>query len=86
MPSRYSPIDTAYSWIARLVLAEKDVDHTYVEVNPFATDLPPDYLARNPFRRVPTLMHDDFVLVETAAITRYLDEALEVDPGNWTGG
>jgi glutathione S-transferase len=31
-------------------------------------------------------MHDDFVLVETAAITRYLDEALEVDPGNWTGG
>jgi glutathione S-transferase len=66
---------SVYSWIARLVLAEKGVPCSYIEVNPFAPDLPPDYLTRNPFRRVPTLMHGDFVLFETTAITRYVDEA-----------
>ena len=33
------------------------------------------YLALNPFGRVPTLVHDGFVLYETTAITRYIDEA-----------
>jgi glutathione S-transferase len=65
---------SVYSWIARLVLAEKNVSYDYVEVNPFATDMPAEYLTKHPFRRVPTLVHDDFVLYETAAITRYIDE------------
>ena len=65
---------SVYSWIARLVLAEKAVDYDYVEVNPFASDMPADYLVLHPFRRVPTLLHDDFVVYETAAITRYIDE------------
>ena len=44
-----------------------------VEVNPFAPDVPAAYLALHPFGRVPALVHDDFVLYETGAITRYLD-------------
>ena len=36
---------------------------------------PRAYLALNPFGRVPTLVHDGFVLYETTAITRYIDEA-----------
>jgi glutathione S-transferase len=66
---------SVYAWIARAVLAEKRVGYDYVEVNPFAPDMPVDYLTLHPFRRVPTLVHDGFVLYETAAITRYVDEA-----------
>jgi len=68
---RYS----VYVRIARLVLAEKGVAYDRVEVNPFAEDVPADYLALHPFGRVPTLVHDKFVLYETGAITRYVDRA-----------
>jgi glutathione S-transferase len=65
---------SVYSWIARLALAEKSVDYDYVEVNPFAPDMPDAYLITHPFRRVPALVHDGFTLYETSAITRYVDE------------
>ncbi len=68
---RYS----VYVRIVRLVLAEKGVTYDRVEVDPFAPAIPADYLALHPFGRVPTLVHDDFVLYETGAITRYLDRA-----------
>jgi glutathione S-transferase len=68
---RYS----VYVRIARLVLAEKGLAYDRVEVDPFAPAIPADYLALHPFGRVPTLVHDDFVLYETGAITRYLDRA-----------
>lgn len=68
---RYS----VYVRIARLVLAEKGVAYERVEVNPFAADVPGEYLALHPFGRVPALVHDDFVLYETGAITRYVDRA-----------
>ena len=68
---RYS----VYLRIARLALAEKDVAYDRVEVNPFAPDVPADYLALHPFGRVPALVHDGFALYETAAITRYIDRA-----------
>jgi glutathione S-transferase len=71
---------SVYSWIARLVLREKNVSHDYVEVNPFAPDLPAEYLTKHPFRRVPALVHDGFVLYETAAITRYIDETFPGPP------
>jgi glutathione S-transferase len=70
---------SVYSWIARLVLAEKGVGYDYVEVNPFSPDLAEEYLEKHPFRRVPVLLHDDFSIFETAAITRYVDETF---PGN----
>jgi glutathione S-transferase len=66
---RYS----VYVRIARLALAEKGAAYDRVEVNPFAPDVPAAYLALHPFGRVPTLVHDDFALYETGAITRYLD-------------
>jgi glutathione S-transferase len=68
---RYS----VYVRIARLVLAEKGLAYDRVEVNPFAADVPAAYLALHPFGRVPTLVHDGFVLYETGAISRYLDRA-----------
>ena len=67
---RYS----VYAWIARLALREKGVDHEWVEIDPFADDLPPDYLRLHPFKRVPALVHDGFSIYETCAITRYVDE------------
>ena len=73
---RYS----VYAWIARLALAEKGVAHGWHEVDPFAPDVPAAYLALHPFGRVPTLVADGFVLYETAAITRYVDEAFAGPP------
>lgn len=66
---------SVYVRIARMALAEKSVAYDRIEVNPFADDVPDEYLAMHPFRRVPTLDHDGFVLYETTAITRYIDEA-----------
>src|SRR3981189_2639509 len=68
---RYS----VYSWIARLALEEKGQDYHWIEVNPFAPDVPQSYLALPPFKRVPALVHDGFEIYETGAITRYVDEA-----------
>ena len=68
---------SVYAWIARLALHEKAISYTWVEVNPFAKDVPTDYLAMHPFGRVPTLVNGDFVLFETSAITRYVDEAFQ---------
>jgi glutathione S-transferase len=73
---RYS----VYGRIARMALAEKGVAYEPVEINPFVEDLPPSYLALHPFGRVPTLVHDGFVVFETAAITRYVDEAFPGPP------
>lgn len=76
---------SVYLRIVRLTLAEKRLSYERVEVNPFASQIPASYLALHPFGRVPTLVHDDFVLYETGAITRYLDRAfggpkLQPDP------
>jgi len=66
---------SVYLRVARIVLAEKGVAYRRVEVNPFAEDLSQSYLDLHPFGRVPALVDDDFVLYETVAISRYIDEA-----------
>ncbi|CAN5914236.1 glutathione S-transferase family protein [soil metagenome] len=66
---------SVYLRIVRLILAEKGVAYDRVEVNPFVADIPEAYLALHPFGRVPTLVHEDFVLYETGAIIRYIDRA-----------
>ncbi len=66
---------SVYLRIACLALVEKGVAYQRVEVNPFAAEVPAAYLAMHPFRRVPVLVHDGFVLYETGAITRYVDES-----------
>lgn len=68
---------SVYSWIARLALHEKGKAFDWIEVNPFAEDVPASYLAIHPFKRVPALIHASFVVYETGAITRYVDEAFE---------
>jgi len=71
---------SVYLRVARLALFEKGVECEEIEVNPFVEDMPQDYLALHPFRRVPTLVDDGFVLYETQAITRYVDEAFPGPP------
>ena len=68
---------SVYSWIARFALHEKGVAYNWVEVNPFAENVPASYLAAHPFRRVPALVHGAFTVYETSAITRYVDEGFE---------
>jgi len=68
---RYS----VYPRIVAMTLLEKGLSWTHVEVDPFDYQIPESYLSLNPFARVPTLVHDGFVLYETTAITRYIDEA-----------
>ncbi len=58
---------------AMLGLAEKGVDYELIEVlPPFKA---PEHMARNPFGRIPAFEHDGFILYETQAILRYVDQA-----------
>ncbi len=69
---------SVYVRIVRLALAEKGVPYELHEVDIFAEGgPPPDYLERHPFGRIPAFEHDGFRLYETAAITRYVDEAFD---------
>ncbi|RIJ14403.1 glutathione S-transferase family protein [Henriciella mobilis] len=63
---------SVYCWIARLALAAKGVAFEYVEINPF-TD---KSWTRHPFGKVPLLETPKGDLFETAALTRFVDEAL----------
>ena len=59
-------------------MAEKDVDYDLVPVDIFAKEGVPDwYLERHPFSRIPAFEHGGVRLYETAAITRYVDEAFD---------
>jgi glutathione S-transferase len=70
---------SVYTRIARIALAEKQVDYQFEEVDVFAeSGVPADYLTLNPFGMIPTLLHGELVLYETAAITRYIDD---ITPG-----
>lgn len=71
---------SVYTRIARMALHEKGVPHDAQEIDPFGADIPADYLRRHPFRRVPVLSHGDFDIYETAAITRYVDDAFAGPP------
>jgi len=69
---------SVYFRICRIVLAEKGVEYAHHCVDIFADDgLPQDYLHLNPFGRIPSFRHGDFVLYETDAITTYIDEAFD---------
>ncbi len=68
--ARYS----TYTRSLLLALAEKSVSYRLEEVDIFLGPTP-DYLARQPFGRIPALEHDGFRLYETGAMLRYVDEA-----------
>lgn len=69
---------SVYVRTVRLVLAEKGIAYDLVPVDVFASEgVPPAYLERQPFGRIPAFEHDGFSLYETGAITRYIDEAFD---------
>ncbi|MBS0411520.1 MAG: glutathione S-transferase family protein [Proteobacteria bacterium] len=61
---------------ALLACAEKGAPHRLQPIA-FGGAKGPDHLANQPFGRIPWATHDDFVLYETDAIIRYVDEAFE---------
>src|SRR5690242_12283161 len=64
---------SVYVRIVRLVLAEVGVPYDLVEIDIFAEGgVPPDYLQRHPFGRIPAFEHDGFRLFETDAIVGYI--------------
>jgi glutathione S-transferase len=69
---------SVYTRIARLALEEKSVRYSMQEVEIFGPDGVPDHhLRRHPFGRIPVLQNGAFVLYETGAICRYIDEAFQ---------
>jgi glutathione S-transferase len=74
-PVLYGLSRSVYTRIARLALEEKGVSYTLEEVEIFGSSgAPAEHLARQPFGRIPAFAHDGFMLYETGAITRYVDE------------
>lgn len=72
----YGPTYSAYTRTARLALAAKSVPYSFEEVD-FSTGMPEAQRQRHPFAKVPAFRHGDFLLYETTAICRYIDEAFE---------
>ncbi len=75
-PIVYGARYSVYVRSVLLALTEKGVAHDVVEVDVFAADGPSvEHLARHPFGKIPAFEHDGFLLYETPAIARYVDEA-----------
>ena len=71
-----TPVST-YVRTVRLLLEEVGADYTLKGVDIFSGESQPaEYLAKNPFGKVPTLEVDGELLYETTAITDYLDTVL----------
>ncbi len=69
----YHPLST-FARRVRIALLEKKIPHELVEVDMVARKhKSPEYLALNPYGRVPTLEEDGFVLYESTAILEYLE-------------
>ena len=67
----YGVPQSTYVRTARIAAEEKGISH---ELQPIELQ-DPDYRKIHPFGRMPAMKHGDTVLYETAAITRYIDEA-----------
>lgn len=80
-PVLYGAAHSCYVRIARLALCEKGVAYDLVPVDIFAPGGPPAWYGElQPFGWIPALEHAAFRLYETAAITRYIDEAFAGPP------
>lgn len=68
---------STYVRTVRMLLAGKGAPYEQVPVNVLKGEpRQPEHLARHAFGKVPVLDHDGFRIIETAAITAYLDEVL----------
>jgi len=75
-PILYGADYSVYVRIARMALVEKGVPYRLEAVDVFAPDgLPAWYRQKHPFGRIPAFEHGGIVLIETTAISRYIDEA-----------
>lgn len=75
-PVLYGLSRSVYTRIVRLALEEKGVRYMFEEVEIFGpAGVPAEHLARQPFGRIPAFAHNGFMLYETGAIARYVDEA-----------
>lgn len=69
---------STYVRTVKMLLAEKAADYDQVPVNVLAGEpRQPEHLARHPFGKVPVLDHDGMRILETSAITRYLNDVLD---------
>ncbi|HYH21487.1 MAG TPA: glutathione S-transferase family protein [Azospirillum sp.] len=70
----HGPALSSYVWSVRIALTEKGLAYE-MPAFAFGAQRQPEHLARHPFAKVPAFEHDGFVLYETQAIVRYIDEA-----------
>src|ERR1700733_5386690 len=75
----YGAAISPYVWSVRLTLAEKGGAHELVSVGMSEFRAEP-HLSRHPFGKIPAFDHDGFLLYETQAIMRYVDEAFAAAP------
>jgi glutathione S-transferase len=75
-PIVHGPGYSTYVRTTRMTLEEKGIAYDLREFD-FMQGMPEEHLKRHPFGKVPAFEHDGFMLYETAAITRYVDEGFE---------
>ncbi len=68
----YGPTLSTYVRTIRMILAETNTSYELQDVDIF-TARTSEYLALNPFGKVPTLRVDEQIIYETGAIAEYLD-------------
>lgn len=69
---------SVYTRIAALTLLEKGVSYELDDIEIFApAGVPTSHFGRHPFGRIPVLQYGDFLLYETQAICRFVDEAFD---------
>jgi glutathione S-transferase len=68
----HTPISTNSRrvWVA---LLEKNLDFELVQIHLDGDHLEPEFVAMNPFHRIPVLVDDGFTVVESLAILEYLE-------------
>ena len=77
LPTVYGTPQSTYVRTVRLLLEEAGADYNLTGVDIFnGENKSAEYLAKNPFGKVPTLEVDGELLYETTAITDYLDTVL----------
>jgi len=74
----YSTATSIYCHRTRIVLAEKDIAHESIIVDP--RNLPEDLIDLNPYSSLPTLVDRDLVLYNSRVIMEYLEEIFPHPP------
>ena len=73
----YGTPQSTYVRTVRLLLAEANIDYNLKDIGIFNGDNETEeYLAKNPFGKVPTVQVDGIEIYETAAITYYINEGM----------